>query len=180
MDNLRMENEIDGKLKERLGRIKLLLLDVDGVLTDGGLYYSNGGEHMKKFCVRDGLGIKLVQQADIEVAFVTGLESKLVVERARELGIREARQGCLEKEPAVEEIIKLRGFDWEQVAYVGDDLIDVGVMRRVGFAAAVADAMPGAKAAAHYVTTLPGGKGAVREVCDLILWARSEINGRDK
>jgi 3-deoxy-D-manno-octulosonate 8-phosphate phosphatase (KDO 8-P phosphatase) len=163
---------MDEELKNRLKRIKLLLLDVDGVLTDGGLYYSNSGEQLKRFCVRDGLGIKLVQQARIEIAFVTGLQSDLVDARARSLGITEVIQGCLVKEPVVEELIKLRDLVWDEVAYVGDDLIDLDVMRRVGFAAAVIDAMPAVKKIAHYVTQLPGGHGAVREVCDMLLAAR--------
>ncbi|HUX08750.1 MAG TPA: HAD-IIIA family hydrolase [Acidobacteriota bacterium] len=162
---------MDDELKERLKRIKCLLLDVDGVLTDGGLYYSNSGEQFKKFCVRDGLGIKLIQQAGIEVAFVTGLQSNLVDERARSLGITEVIQGRLVKEPVVEELIKRKGLDWTEVAYVGDDLIDVDVMRLVGFAAAVADAMPGVKNIAHYTTAQPGGRGAVREICDMLLAA---------
>jgi 3-deoxy-D-manno-octulosonate 8-phosphate phosphatase (KDO 8-P phosphatase) len=164
---------MDEEIKNRLKRIKLLMLDVDGVLTDGGLYYSNSGEQLKKFCVRDGLGIKLIQKANIEVAFVTGLQSDLVDERARSLGVTEVIQGCLDKEPAVEEMLQRRGLDWEEVAYVGDDLIDIDVMRMVGFAAAVADAMPEVKRISHYVTDLPGGCGAVREVCDMLLATRS-------
>ena len=164
---------MDENLKNRLKRIKLLLLDVDGVLTDGGLYYSNSGEQFKKFCVRDGLGIKLVQQAGIEVAFVTGLQSDLVDDRARSLAITEVIQGAMVKAPVVEDLVKRRGLKWPQVAYVGDDLIDVDVMRLVGFAAAVADALPGVKKIAHYTTSLPGGRGAVREICNLLLAARN-------
>ena len=168
-------DESDG-LKERMRRIKLLLLDVDGVLTDGGLYYTEGGEQMKRFCVRDGLGIKLLQQAGIEIAFVTGLKSNMVEQRAASLGIVEVAQGAMVKEPVVEEMLKRRGLKWEQVGYIGDDLIDVPVMRLTGFSVAVADAEALTKKTAHYVTRLPGGRGAVREVCNMILAARGNHN----
>ena len=160
------------ELRERMRRLKMLLLDVDGVLTDGGLYYTEGGEQIKRFCVRDGLGIKLLQQAGIEVAFVTGLKSNMVEQRAASLGIVEVAQGAMVKEPVVEAMLKRRGLKWEEVGYIGDDLIDVPVMRLTGFAAAVADAEPLTKKCAHYVTRLPGGRGAVREVCNMILAAR--------
>ena len=163
---------MDAGLKEQLAKIKLLLMDVDGVLTDGGLYYSENGDEMKKFHVRDGLGIKLVQQAGIAVGFVTGMKSSLVARRAKTLGIEEVVQGCTVKEPVVDALIARMGLSWEEVAYIGDDLIDVGVMRQAGFAAAVADAAEATRHAAHHVTSLPGGRGAVREVCDLLLHAR--------
>lgn len=162
---------MDRETEQRLRKIKLLILDVDGVLTDGGLYYSESGEIMKKFHVRDGLGIKLLQRAGVEIAFVTGLQSKLVEDRAHDLGIAEVIQDCMEKEPAVEKLLQRLDLSWEEAAYIGDDMIDVAVMRKVGFAVAVADAAEGARRAAHYVTALPGGKGAVREVADLILEA---------
>ena len=170
---------MDAELRRRLAAIRMLMMDVDGVLTDGGLYYSESGEQMKRFFVRDGLGIKLIQRAGIATAFVTGLKSELVAERARELGVGEVIQDCMDKEPAVEEMLKLRKLAWEEVAYIGDDLIDVQVMRRVGFAAAVADAPEAVTRVAHYVTTLPGGRGAVREVCDMILGSRGAAEPPD-
>jgi len=170
---------VDAELRRRLAAIRILMMDVDGVLTDGGLYYSESGEQMKRFFVRDGLGIKLIQRAGIATAFVTGLKSELVAERARELGVGEVIQDCMDKEPEVKEILKLRKLAWEEVAYVGDDLIDLQVMRSVGFAVAVADAPEAVKKVAHYVTTLPGGRGAVREVCDLILSSRGAAESPD-
>jgi 3-deoxy-D-manno-octulosonate 8-phosphate phosphatase (KDO 8-P phosphatase) len=163
---------MEADLKARLRKIKILLLDVDGVLTDGGLYYSEDGDEMKKFFVRDGLGIKLVQQTGVQVGFITGMQSKLVSRRAKSLKIDEVIQGCMVKEPVVEALIRRKGLAWDQVAYIGDDLIDVGVMRLVGFAAAVKDAAEPTKKVAHYVTKHPGGQGAVREVCDLLMQAR--------
>lgn len=157
------------KLKSRIGRIKLVMMDVDGVLTDGGLYYANSGERMKKFFVRDGTGIRLLQKAGIEVVFITGLKADLILQRAEDLGVTEVIQDCFHKEQATQELLERTSLDWDQVAYIGDDLIDLHVMRRVGFAVAVADAVDRIKETAHYITKLPGGRGAVREVCDLIL-----------
>lgn len=166
---------MEKNLKERLKKIKLLLLDVDGVLTDGGLYYTENGDEMKKFHVRDGLGIKLVQRAGVAVGFVTGMKSKLVAKRALGLKIDEVVQDCMDKRPAVEALIRKRGLAWEHVAFVGDDLIDMPVMRQAGFAASVADAAEETRGVAHYVTELSGGQGAVREVCDLLLEAIASV-----
>lgn len=159
-------------MNDRLADIRLLLVDVDGVLTDGGIIYDANGVETKVFNVRDGHGIKMLQRHGIEVGIITGRTSAVVDIRARELGIVLVYQGALKKLESYQDVKLKTGFDDSQIAYVGDDVIDVPVMRRVIFAAAPADALNEARSAAHYVTSLAGGRGAVREVCDLILKGR--------
>jgi 3-deoxy-D-manno-octulosonate 8-phosphate phosphatase (KDO 8-P phosphatase) len=157
-------------------RIKLLIVDVDGVLTDGGIILDNKGNELKRFHVRDGHGIKLLMRAGIEVAIVTGRESEVVKRRAEELGIKIVHQRSKVKLEAYEEILRETGLADEQVAYVGDDIVDLPVMRRAGLSAAVSDAEEYVKEEAMYVTERPGGGGAVREVADLILRAGGHWN----
>lgn len=159
-------------MEDKLKDIHLLLLDVDGVMTDGGIIYDASGLETKCFNVRDGHGIKMLQRYGIEVGIITGRTSVVVDLRAKELGISLVYQGALKKLESYEDVKRRTGLDDSRIAYIGDDIIDVPVMRRVAFAAAPADGIPEARAAAHYVTTLGGGKGAVREVCDLILKGR--------
>ena len=155
---------------EKAKKIRLLILDVDGVLTDGGLLYSNqAGEELKKFNVKDGLGIKLLTQEGIRVVIISGRTSKAVEHRARELGIQEVYQGVRDKVAVFEEIIKRDKINPEEVSFIGDDLIDLSLLSRVGFSVGVSDGVDAVKEAADYVTQLPGGKGAVREVCEIIL-----------
>lgn len=149
--------------------IRLLVLDVDGVLTDGRLHYGATGEALKVFHVRDGHGIKALLAAGIEIAIVSGRSSAAVEARALELGIRRVHQGVHEKLPIVTAIATELGIPLASVACVGDDTPDVPVMQAVGIAYAVADAHDDALHAAHRVTRLPGGRGAVREVCDALL-----------
>ncbi|MDD2557455.1 MAG: HAD-IIIA family hydrolase [Desulfuromonas sp.] len=156
-------------MKKQLQNIRLLLLDVDGVMTDGGIAYDNNGVETKRFHVRDGHGLKLLQRAGVEVGIITGRESNIVAIRAAELGIARVFQGAKNKLEPYEQILQDTGFTDAQIAYVGDDLIDLPVLRRVGFAVAVADAAPEMRPWVDYVTSAGGGKGAVREVCDLIL-----------
>lgn len=163
---------MDDQLRQRIQRIRLVFMDVDGVLTDGGLYYGNSGERMKKFYVKDGTGIRLLSLAGYEVVFITGLESALVRHRAEDLKLNTVIQGCTDKASAAETLLKERGLDWKEAAFIGDDIIDLGLLRKVGLAVAVADAVEPVKAVAHYITALPGGRGAVRELCDLILATR--------
>lgn len=162
---------MDDRVKAAAGRVRLLIVDVDGVLTDGRIVLDNLGNELKFFHVRDGHGLKLLQRAGIEVAIVTGRESAVVERRAAELGIRRVHQGSKLKMEAYESILEETGLKDEEVAYVGDDIVDVPVMRRAGFSAAVADAEEYVKEAAMYVTERPGGRGAVREITDLILKA---------
>ncbi|QEM68123.1 HAD-IIIA family hydrolase [Geobacter sp. FeAm09] len=156
-------------MDKRLAPIKLLLLDVDGVMTDGGIIYDGNGLETKVFNVKDGHGIKMLQRAGIQVGIITGRSSAVVNVRAQELGIELVYQGALRKLESYEDVKRKTGLGDSQIAYVGDDVIDVPVMRRVGFAAAPRDALAEARNAAHYITERDGGRGAVREVCDLIL-----------
>jgi 3-deoxy-D-manno-octulosonate 8-phosphate phosphatase (KDO 8-P phosphatase) len=159
-------------MNDRLTDIRLLLVDVDGVMTDGGIIYDGNGLETKVFNVKDGHGIKMLQRHGIEVGIITGRTSAVVDIRARELGIELVYQGSLKKLESYSDVKQRTGLSDNQIAYVGDDVIDVPVMRRVIFAAAPADALPEARNVAHYVTSCGGGKGAVREVCDLILKGR--------
>lgn len=156
-------------MKDKLVKIKLLILDIDGVMTDGRIIYDANGVESKFFNVKDGHGIKMVQRAGIEVAIISGRESQVVTNRAAELGIERVYQRCLDKMTPYRALLAATGLADEEVAFVGDDLIDLPVLRRVGFAAAPADAVAETLAAVHYVTKNRGGWGAVREVCDLIL-----------
>jgi len=159
-------------LKEKLQDIRLLLLDVDGVMTDGGIIYDGNGLETKAFNVRDGHGIKMLQRYGILIGIITGRTSLVVDIRARELGIDLVYQGALTKIVSYTDVKLKTRLEDSQIAYMGDDVIDVPVLRRVAFAAAPADAQDEAKAVAHYVAARAGGRGAVREVCDLILKGR--------
>ncbi|PLY03642.1 MAG: phenylphosphate carboxylase subunit delta [Desulfuromonas sp.] len=156
-------------MQERLNKIELLLLDVDGVLTDGRIIYGNDGQETKAFDVKDGHGLKLVQRTGIKVGIITGRQSKIVAARAEELGIEIVYQGCRDKLEPYEEILAQTGLSDEHVAYVGDDVVDLPVLTRVGFSATVADAVEDVKGYVDYVSERSGGRGAVREICDLIL-----------
>ena len=157
------------EVRARLARVKLLALDVDGVLTDGSLYYTERGEEIKKFHVRDGQGIKLVQQAGIEVALMSGNASAAVQQRARVLGITYVFLGIDDKLATLTAFCTRLGLSLAQVAYVGDDVNDLPTLHAVGCPCTVADAMSANRACAFYITSLPGGHGAVREICDLLV-----------
>lgn len=168
-------------MREQLQKIRLLLLDVDGVMTDGRIVYDDRGGETKAFDVKDGHGLKLLQRAGIRVGIITGRQSAVVDRRAAELGIDLVYQGAKDKLVPFQEILAKTGLAAEQVAYVGDDFPDLPVLRRVGFAVTVADAIEEVKSCVHYVTRQAGGRGAVREVCDLLLresgrW--EEVTGR--
>jgi 3-deoxy-D-manno-octulosonate 8-phosphate phosphatase (KDO 8-P phosphatase) len=166
--------ELDPALADAL---RLLVLDVDGVLTDGTLYFGARGEALKAFNVRDGHGIKLLQATGLQVAVISGRRSPAVTRRCRELGIRQVVQGAANKSRALDTVLSRLGLgDARAVACIGDDTPDIPLFARVGLAIAVADAHPLARAAAQRVTTLPGGRGAVREACDWILAARGFLN----
>ncbi len=159
-------------MNDRLKKIKLLILDVDGVMTDGRIIFDSNGVESKFFNVKDGHGIKMLQRSGIEVGIVSGRQSQVVANRAKELGIDRVYQGSLDKLTPYRDILEKTGLADEQVAYMGDDIIDLPVMRRVGFAAAPADALEYVLQHAHFVARNRGGWGAVREVCDLILTAQ--------
>jgi len=162
----------------RLAReVKLLVLDVDGVLTDNQAYYDEDGRVLKRFSVLDGLGIKLCQQAGVEVAAISGLGNPQAQRRLKELGVAEFNGGHRRKLPVLEEILRVRGLELHQVAYMGDDLLDVPVMAKVGLPMAPADAQPEVLRLAAWVARRPGGGGAVREAVRLLLAARGENLG---
>ena len=156
-------------LKEKIKSVKVLILDVDGVLTDGGIIIDDDGRETKRFDVRDGHGLKMLMRCDVEVIFLTGRESRVVEHRARDLGVSEVYQGAWNKLEVFDEIIKKRNISSESIAFVGDDVVDVPVLRRVGFSASVADAADDVKKCVDYVTENMVGRGAVREICEIIL-----------
>jgi 3-deoxy-D-manno-octulosonate 8-phosphate phosphatase (KDO 8-P phosphatase) len=159
--------------RSRLARIKLLLLDVDGVMTDGGIYYSEKGEELKKFNIHDGYGVVKIQRLGIPVGIITGRASEILKRRAAELGIHYISQNREDKRKAYEEIKSdLNLFD-EEIAYVGDDEPDLPVLRLVGFSAAPASAVESVKKSVDYVCRCKGGEGAVREVVELLCGARN-------
>jgi 3-deoxy-D-manno-octulosonate 8-phosphate phosphatase (KDO 8-P phosphatase) len=159
-------------LDRRLSRVELLLLDVDGVLTDGGVTLGPDGDDWKTFHIRDGLGLRLWQQAGCRAGFVTGRTSRAVERRAAELGIAIVRQGVSDKAAAVAAIVAACGVDAERTAFMGDDLPDLAAMTACGVGLAPADACPEVRATAALVTTLSGGRGAVREAIERMLGAR--------
>lgn len=165
----------DDSVDRRAARVRLVVLDVDGVLTDGGLFYSGEGETLKRFDVRDGLGIKLLGHAGIEVAVISARASEALRRRVLDLGIAHFRAGCRDKRTALDALARELGLGLDAVCFVGDDLLDRSVLESVGFAVAVADANAAAKAAAHWVTEAGGGRGAVREVADRLLAARGVL-----
>jgi 3-deoxy-D-manno-octulosonate 8-phosphate phosphatase (KDO 8-P phosphatase) len=156
-------------LSERCAAIELLVLDVDGVLTDGSIVYADNNVEIKHFQVRDGSGLKLWQHVGKQAAVISGRASRVVEVRAAEVGIGQVIQGAAEKLPAYRQLLAQLSLREEQVCYIGDDVPDLPVLRRCGLAVAVADACPDVQADAHYVTRAPGGRGAVREVVELIL-----------
>jgi 3-deoxy-D-manno-octulosonate 8-phosphate phosphatase (KDO 8-P phosphatase) len=160
------------ELQETARGVKLLILDVDGVLTDGRIILDNEGNEFKSFHVRDGHGIKMLVKAGINVAVITGRYSKVVERRALELGISEVFQRCHEKTVALDHLLEKYGLSEREVAYVGDDVVDIPVFRKVGIPIAVNDAADAAKEYAAVVTENRGGMGAVREVCDFLLKAK--------
>jgi len=163
--------QIDAAMLQRAARVRLVLLDVDGVLTDGSIHMTSGGEESRCFFVRDGLGIRMGQEAGLQFGIVSGRGSAVVARRAEELRIHELHQRVHRKAERVREIVERLSVPVEQLCFIGDDLIDVPAMRLAGFAAAPADAAPETRQAAHYVAERAGGRGAVREVLDLVLKA---------
>jgi 3-deoxy-D-manno-octulosonate 8-phosphate phosphatase (KDO 8-P phosphatase) len=157
---------------DALGRVRLLLTDVDGVLTDGRIHFDMSGREFKSFHVHDGAGIVYWHRHGGISGFLSGRGGQVVQDRARELGVHEVHLGKLDKGPTFEAILTARGLAPEEVAYVGDDLLDLPVLTRVGFAAAPADARPEVRERVHYVTRAAGGQGVVREVVELLLRAR--------
>lgn len=165
---------ISAKIRRKAQRIKLLLLDVDGVLSDGRIVVDNEGEEMKYFDARDGHGIRLLARAGIEVGLLTGRYSRVVSHRARDLGIRMVYQKVFNKVDVYQKIKRRKRLTDQEVAYVGDDIVDLPVLRRVGLSIAVRDAWEGLKNKVDYVTEQKGGRGAVREVVEMLLHAQGK------
>ena len=158
----------------KLSRVRLLAMDVDGVLTDAGMYYSESGDELKKFNTRDGMGIKMLQAAGIITAFITREKTAIVERRGQKLAVPEVHQGIEDKLTDLTRLARKHGLTLAQVAYIGDDVNDLDALRAVGFSAAPADAMPIVLETVHYVCAKKGGEGAVRERTDLILAARGK------
>lgn len=162
------------ELKKIAKALKLLILDVDGVLTDGSIILDNEGNELKVFNVKDGHGLKMLSQIGVKIAIITGRYSKAVERRAKELGITEVYQRCYVKTSAYEHLINKLEITDREVAYIGDDVVDISLMKRVALPIAVADAADETKSVALFVTKSAGGKGAVREVCELIIKAKDK------
>ena len=167
-----MKNEDRSMAEDRCKNVELILSDVDGVMTDGGIIFNNEGIEVKRFHIRDGLGIKLWQRAGFRFGILTARSSHIVKLRAGELGVDLLRQGFEEKYPVTCQIIDELEMDASQVCYIGDDLLDLPVMQHIGWSVAVADAAEEVRAAADFVTRLAGGEGAVRETVETILKAK--------
>ena len=159
---------------QRARHLQLVIFDVDGVLTDGGIYMGTGGEVLKRFSSRDGMGITLLRRAGLRTAIITGRESDIVELRAAELQVDEIWQGCQDKRVAYNKLKEKYGFSDENIGYIGDDLLDIPIMLQAGFAAAVGDAANETKQIAHMVADARGGLGAVREVAEFILKAQNK------
>ncbi|WP_428944347.1 3-deoxy-manno-octulosonate-8-phosphatase KdsC [Pantoea sp. FN060301] len=167
---------VSQKVMTCASQIRLLICDVDGVMSDGVIYQGNSGEELKGFNVRDGYGIRCLLTSDVEVAIITGRKAKLLEDRCATLGITHLYQGQSDKLLAFRELLDKLSLRPEQVAYIGDDLIDWPVMAEVGLSVSVADGHPVLLPRADYVTRIAGGRGAVREICDLILMAQGKFD----
>lgn len=161
--------------KQRAQRIRLLLSDVDGVLTDGGVFYGADGEVMKQFNIRDGMGVERLREAGVEVGFITGEASLSIVRRAEKLKITRVYLEAKKKKEIIERIVRDEGILFEEIAYIGDDVNDLDAMAIVGLAAAPFDAFIDAREVAHYVCNAPGGHGAFREFAEVVLEAKGKV-----
>lgn len=170
-----LPSALSPQAEERLRRVRLLLVDVDGVLTDGGLYYGNSGEEMKRFDVKDGAGMWIAGKLGLEVGIITGKTSEVVARRAAELGMTRVVQGAMEKSAALDGLLSDGTYPLNEVAFMGDDVLDLPVMRRVGFSACPADAHEAVRGLVHHVCSRGGGRGAVRELVDLWLQATGKL-----
>lgn len=166
-----------GEAMQRAAGVRLVIFDVDGVLTDGRLFFDPDGNEFKGFHSRDGQGKIMLQRSGVAVAVISGRYSPAVSKRMDSLGIEHAYQGCRDKLPAYQELLDKLGLTPEQTAHVGDDLPDLSLLRRVGFAVAVADAHPSILPYVHWITRAAGGQGAAREVCDFIMEAQGTLPG---
>lgn len=163
---------MDAQTMARAARVRLMIFDVDGILTDGSLHYGPEGELIKTFNVLDGHGIKLLQQSGVDTAIISARQSPIVAKRAADLGIRHLYQGVHDKRTAFAQLLAATDTSTDACGFVGDDVIDLPILLQVGFAASVPNGHPEVRARVHYVTQASGGRGAARELCDLILRAQ--------
>jgi 3-deoxy-D-manno-octulosonate 8-phosphate phosphatase (KDO 8-P phosphatase) len=166
---------VPAEVRDRAARVRLALFDVDGVLTDGSLYFTEDGHELKVFHAHDGHGLKMLDKAGITVAIISARESSAVTRRARELGISHLYQGVHDKIPAFERLCAELNVTPRECVYTGDDVVDLPIMLRCGLSVTVPNGHHTVKSAAHWITGAPGGRGAVREVCDLILYAQGKM-----
>lgn len=164
------------EILERAKKIKLVVFDVDGVLTDGSLFYGDNGEEYKAFYARDGLGMKLLMRTGVDIGIITARNSQLVKHRMDSLGIKHLYQGRLDKLTAFDDLIKKLNLSYEETAFVGDDVVDLPVMKKVGLSVTVQDAHPLVIDNAHWQTPLNGGRGAARNVCELIMQSQNNLD----
>lgn len=165
---------ISNEILEKAKRVKILVVDIDGVMTDGRIVYSGYGEELKFFDVTDGFGITLLARGGVKTVIITAKKSKIVKHRARDLKVAYAYQGFLDKLIAFQDLLKRFKVTPEEVCFMGDDLIDIPILKRVGFAIAVPNALDEVKEHAHHITQKSGGRGAVREICDFLLKAQGK------
>jgi len=172
-----VNDKVGNEITEKARKVRLLLLDVDGVLTDGRIIYDSEGRELKFFNVQDGLGVRLLEISGIKTVLVTTRPSEVLERRAKDMKIDRVYDGVLHKTMILDEIVDAYGVESEEICYVGDDLVDLGIMRRVGFPVAVRNACREVKEAASYITEKKGGEGAVREVSELIMKAKGTWDG---
>lgn len=164
--------EVPHTVLEQAKSVRLVLFDVDGVLTDGRLFIGDDGQEYKAFNSKDGHGMKMLIRSGVEIGIITGRTSRVVEHRVSDLGIKHVFQGCADKLPVYEQLIRDQGLTPEQTAFVGDDVVDLPIMLRAGLALSVADAHPLAKHYAHWSAPLGGGQGAARQICEMIMFAQ--------
>ena len=167
-----MDAEAFAGIVARAAQVRLMIFDVDGVLTDGALHFGADGEVIKSFNVLDGHGIKMLQQSGVATAIISARQSAIVMRRATDLGVRHVQQGVHDKRAAFEQLMAQCALEAQACGFIGDDVIDLPILSRVGFSASVPNGHPEVRSRVHYVTQQRGGNGAVRELCDLILRAQ--------
>jgi 3-deoxy-D-manno-octulosonate 8-phosphate phosphatase (KDO 8-P phosphatase) len=161
---------------DKARRVRLMGFDIDGVMTDGRIYFSPRGDELKAFFVRDGLGLQMLARSGVRLAIITGRNSEIVAQRAANLGIDLVLQGISDKRAALAELLEREGISFADAGYMGDDIVDIAVMAACGFSASVADGHPLARRQADFVPRQPAGAGAVREVCEFILQAQGQLD----
>ena len=171
-----MSNTGDSDNLRRAAKVRLMIFDVDGVLTDGSLHFGPDGEMMKTFNVHDGLGIKLLQESGVSTAIISARQSPIVARRASDLGISHVLQGVHDKRVPFDQLLRTTGFTADECGFIGDDVIDLPILTRVGFAVGVPNGRPDVLRRVHFVTEAGGGRGAVREVCEFVLRAQGNYD----